>query len=221
MKLKLFTKDGLSNGTVELSDDIFTVAWKPTLVKQVILSFLANARIAYAHTKGRGEVRGGGKKPWKQKGTGRARHGSIRSPIWVGGGVAHGPRNEKNYGKKVNKKMRKTALFSALSKKLNDNELFAVDTLKFDEPKARLAKEFLSNLSKDSDLNKLGHKKQNAALLVLPESDKNIEKSFSNFGNVEVKDAAKINVYDVAKYKFVFLLNPKSVEEKLLARLGK
>ena len=96
------------------------------------------ARQPWAHTKTRGEVRGGGKKPWRQKGTGRARHGSTRSPIWVGGGVAHGPRNDRDYSQKVNKKMKRAALFAALSHKAKDGEIEVFDTLALEAPKTKV-----------------------------------------------------------------------------------
>ena len=113
-------------GTVELPESVFGVRWSPVLVKQVAEAQSANARDPWAHTKTRGEVRGGGRKPWRQKGTGRARHGSIRSPLWVGGGKAHGPRNERDYSQKVNKKMKRTALFSVLSRKAKDGEMKSI-----------------------------------------------------------------------------------------------
>src|SRR5581483_4020780 len=114
MKAPIYTQEGKEAGSIELADSMFGLAWNADLVKQVVDSMLSSARKPYAHTKGRGEVSGGGKKPWKQKGTGRARHGSIRSPIWKGGGVAHGPLNTKNFDRKVNKKMKAKALLTIL-----------------------------------------------------------------------------------------------------------
>ena len=105
MKTEIYNKEGQSSGTINLDDQLFDLKWNADLVHQVVRSMESNARQSNADTKGRGDVRGGGKKPWRQKGTGRARHGSSRSPIWVGGGVAHGPTSEKNYDKKINKKM--------------------------------------------------------------------------------------------------------------------
>ena len=107
MKIETYNVKGEKIGTAELPEGIFGVAWKPALVKQVYDGEMANKRRPWAHTKTRGEVRGGGRKPWRQKGTGRARHGSIRSPLWVGGGVTHGPRKERSYEVKINKKMRR------------------------------------------------------------------------------------------------------------------
>ncbi len=219
MKFTIYTQEGKKKGDIELSDAIFAAPVKTALLKQVVLAFLANARLPIAHTKGRGEVSGGGKKPWKQKGTGRARHGSIRSPIWVGGGVTHGPRNDKNYGKKVNKKMARRALVSALSGKAKDGEILLVDKFTFEQPKAGQAKEVLLALSKIEGFEKLSYKKKNAALIILPQKDINVYKSFSNFGNIFVKDAANINAYDAVKYKYIIFVNPQEAQEVLLQRI--
>ena len=117
----LYTKEAKKiSKMVSLPVDIFTSEWNKDLIQQVIVSLSSNQRQRTAHTKGRSEVRGGGKKPYRQKGTGRARHGSIRSPLWVGGGVTFGPTNEKDYSKKINKKMRAKALSAILSKKLEE-----------------------------------------------------------------------------------------------------
>src|SRR3972149_9857733 len=117
MDAAIYDIDGKKSGTVTLPENVFGVRWNADLVKQVSDSLLSAKRKPIAHTKNRGEVRGGGKKPWQQKGTGRARHGSIRSPIWVGGGVTGGPRKEKNFERKVSKKMKAKALYTILSQK--------------------------------------------------------------------------------------------------------
>ncbi len=218
MKFDVYTQEGKKKGSVELSDKIFGVAFKPALIKEVVLSILSNMRTPVAHTKGRGDVRGGGRKPWKQKGTGRARHGSSRSPIWTGGGVTHGPSKEKNYSKKVNRKAARVALTSALSAKAKDAELIMLSELSFETPKTKEAKSVLDALAK-AGFEKLAYKKKNAALVVLPEKDENTYKSFANFGNVFVKDARNINTYDAVKYKYIIFVSPEKVEEILLARV--
>ena len=137
MKADIYNLNNEVVGTMELPVGVFGTKWNATLVQQVLEAQIANARPPWAHVKDRSEVRGGGKKPWRQKGTGRARHGSTRSPIWVGGGKAHGPRNDKDYSQKVNKKMKRVALFSVLSKKAKDGELKVFDTLVLDAPKTK------------------------------------------------------------------------------------
>ncbi len=137
MTIDIHNKENKKIDTMELPASLFGIRWNPNTVTQIISIYLANKRRAIAHTKDRGEVRGGGKKPWKQKHTGQARHGSRRSPIWVGGGVTFGPRNEKDFSRKANKKMKRVALLSALSKKYKDQELMVVDTLEFKEEKTK------------------------------------------------------------------------------------
>ena len=129
MEAKIYNQKGKDAGTIELPEKVFGAKWRADLVHQVVESMRSNKRAGTADTKDRGEVRGGGRKPWKQKGTGRARHGSSRSPIWVGGGVTHGPLAEKNYKRKISKSMRAQALFSVLSKKLKDGEIIFIDSL--------------------------------------------------------------------------------------------
>jgi len=147
MKAELYDNSAKVKGDIDLPDRVFAAKWNPDLVKQALDAQLANSREPLAHAKGRGEVRGGGKKPWRQKGTGRARHGSIRSPIWRGGGVAHGPTNEKIFAVKINKKMKQAAIFSALSKKLADGELKVVESLAISEPKTKLAAKAIHSFS--------------------------------------------------------------------------
>ncbi|MCL5782115.1 MAG: 50S ribosomal protein L4, partial [Patescibacteria group bacterium] len=123
MEATIYNQSGKTSGKITLPEEVFGLSWNADLVHEVVRLMNSNARPNVAHAKTRGEVRGGGKKPWRQKGTGRARHGSTRSPIWVGGGVAHGPRNEKNYSRKINKQAKRKALFTILSKKFKDGEI--------------------------------------------------------------------------------------------------
>jgi large subunit ribosomal protein L4 len=146
LEAKIYNQKGGVAGKVDLPERVFGAKWRSDLVHQVVESMRSNSRAGTADTKDRGEVSGGGKKPWKQKGTGRARHGSSRSPIWVGGGVTHGPLAEKNYKRKISKKMRAQALFSVLSRKLKEGEIIFVDSLAQKEIKTKSSRtEVLNN----------------------------------------------------------------------------
>lgn len=200
MKVEVFDQKNKKVGTIEISDKVFAAKWNPDLVHQVFQAQVANSRVALAHTKGRGEVRGGGKKPWRQKGTGRARHGSTRSPIWIGGGVAHGPTKEKNFAQKLNKKMKRLALFSILSKKLKDGEVKFVQSLETEVPKTKQLALVLKNLEVPKSV-----------LLLPPHGAKNIYRAASNIPKVKALDPRSLNVGDALKYKNL-LIDEKAVE---------
>ena len=221
MNAKVFSKEGKETGSVNLPEAVFGVAWNADLVHEVVTGMQANARgESSAHTKGRGEVRGGGKKPWKQKGTGRARHGSTRSPIWVGGGVAHGPVNTKDYSVKINKKVRAKALATVLSKKFSDQEVIFIDSLKLGEPKAKEAKAIIVAIANGSGNEMLAKKRKNAAVIVIADRDIATEKSFRNFGNVEVIMAKDVNPVDLLTYKYVVIADATGSVEALEKRIA-
>ena len=220
MEAKVYNIAGKETGKVKLPERIFGVPWNADLVHQVVVSEDANARVSVAHTKGRGDVRGGGRKPWRQKGTGRARHGSRRSPIWKGGGVTHGPTKEKSYAKKVNKKMRTKALYTVLSRKLTDSEVFFVEPLSFTAPQTREAKKALSAWSGIKGLEGVSRKKRNAALLAIPENDRNFKRSFGNFGNVAVEEVRNISPLKLLTYKYVIVLSPEESIKHLERRVN-
>lgn len=220
MEAQVFTKDGAASGKVTLPESVFGVAWNPTLVHEVVVAMQSNARAGTAHTKDRSEVAGGGKKPWRQKGTGRARHGSRRSPIWTGGGITFGPRSEKDYSKKVNKKVRAKALASTLSKKQADGEVLFVDSLAFDAPKTADAKKIITALAAGSKHADLATKRKNAALIVLTERNEEVEKSFRNFGNLYVAQVKDINPVDLLTYKYVIVSTPQDALAALEKRVG-
>ena len=221
MNTKVYTQTGTEQGKVELPEAVFNVAWNADLVHEVVVSMQSNERAGTAHTKDRSEVRGGGKKPWKQKGTGRARHGSRRSPIWAGGGVAHGPRSEKDYSKKINQKAKQKALAITLSKKLADGEIVFVDAFTFGAPKTADAKATVVALAKGSGLNAMAGKRKNAALIVLGERNENAEKSFRNFGNMAIVQAKDVNPVDLLTYKYVVIADAAKAVETLAARVEK
>lgn len=198
MITKIYNLKGNIIGEVELNDKIFARDWNPDLVHQALLAQQANRRLPWAHTKNRGGVRGGGRKPWKQKHTGRARHGSIRSPIWKGGGVTHGPTNERDYSQKINKKMLRGAIHAILSKKLADGDLRVVDSLGLEAPKTKplfnSVKAFLP------------------ALLIAATENKAISRASRNIPKAKSLNGTSLNVVDLLKYKNV-LLDQKALEE--------
>ncbi len=202
MKIDVVNQKKEKVESVDLPENIFGVKWNPKLVHQALLAQLANRREAWAHAKTRAEVRGGGKKPWKQKGTGRARHGSIRSPIWKGGGASHGPLKEKNYSKKINRKMNRLAILSTLSKKFSDNELLIVDKFEGIENKT---KEWARVLNKLSDM-------RSRTALILDSANKNATKAVSNIKKIETISPSSLNVYDLLRNKFI-IFEKNSIKE--------
>jgi len=208
MQAKIYNQKGVSAGTIDLPEKVFAAKWRSDLVHQVVEGMRSNKRAGTADTKDRGEVRGGGRKPWKQKGTGRARHGSSRSPIWVGGGVTHGPLSEKNYKRKISKKMRAQALFSVLSKKLKDAEILFVDSFAMSAIKTKAGVEVVKNLAKAGGLKSLANSKKPKALLALWQRDEKIEKSFRNILQLEIVYVKNLNPLDVLNHQYLLIENP-------------
>ncbi len=221
LEATVYNQKGKEAGKISLPESVFGLKWSADLVHQVVVSMESSARTNVAHTKNRGDVRGGGKKPWQQKGTGRARHGSTRSPIWVGGGVTHGPRNDKIFDKKVNKKMKAKALYTILSAKYRDGQVLFVDDLGMRAIKTNEAKNILSSLSKIDGYKYLLSKKKNSAYIALSEKDTTTEKSFRNFGNLVVDEIRNINPVDLMKYKYVVISNPDKGLPQIAEKLAK
>ncbi len=190
---------------ISLEERLFAVPANQAVIKQVVVAQQANSRQVLAHTKTRAEVRGGGKKPWKQKGTGRARHGSSRSPIWVGGGITFGPRNDRNYSLSVNKKMKKKAMAMVLSEKVANNQLIIVDSLSLPEIKTKL----LNNALNALPVNKA------KTIIAMNKNDENVVKSARNLPKVMTLPAASLNVVDVMSHPYLL------VEEAALETLYK
>ena len=209
METIIYNQNGKESGKIKLPESIFGLPWNADLVHQVVVSMQANKRTPVAHTKDRGAVRGGGKKPWRQKGTGRARHGSSRSPLWVGGGVTHGPTNEKVFARKINKQMKAKALSVVLSKKFKDNEVIFVDAVKLSAPKTKEAKVILQALSGVKGFEYLMKKKTNAMHVALSKKDVGIERSFRNFGSLSIGELRNLNVLDVMTAKYLAIVNPE------------
>ena len=184
----LYNTDGNKVGDIELNESVFGAEVRPDVMHEVVVNYLANQRQGTQSTKTRTEVSGGGIKPWRQKGTGRARQGSIRAPQWVGGGVALGPK-PRDYRYSVNKKVRRLALKSALSSKVVDNDIIVLEALKLDEIKTSSIAKILSNLGVTEK-----------ALIVLPENDKNVVCSARNIKGVDTTFVGSINTYEVLNH---------------------
>ncbi|PKM94966.1 MAG: 50S ribosomal protein L4 [Firmicutes bacterium HGW-Firmicutes-1] len=186
-KVSVYNMEGQQVGELELNDEIFGVDVKNHLMHKSVVGQLANSRQGTQSAKTRAEVRGGGAKPWKQKGTGRARQGSIRSPQWKGGGVVFAPK-PRDYSVKLNKKEKRAALKSALTAKVNDQKFIVLDQLVFDEIKTKSMIKVLENL------------KVSKALIVIADNDKNVVLSARNIADIKTAQTNTINVYDILKY---------------------
>jgi large subunit ribosomal protein L4 len=197
----LYTQDGSSKGTLTLDESLFGVSVNPALVHEAVVAQTANSRSAIAHTKTRGEVAGTGKKPWKQKGTGRARHGSRRSPIWSGGGITFGPRSNRNFSVKINKQARRKALAMVLSDKVANDRFIAVDQFVSDEGKT---KELVGMLTK---LPSSGKK----TLIVTTPENTLIRRAAHNLPGITTIPANTLNIVDLLRYEYVLMTEPAVV----------
>jgi large subunit ribosomal protein L4 len=221
MESQIYTSEGKKKGVITLPENVFGVAWNDALMHQVVTSMEANARTPVAHAKPRGEVRGGGKKPWQQKGTGRARHGSIRSPIWKGGGVTHGPLKDKDYSRAIPKKMRAKALFMALSRKLRDGEVVFVDSFGLDKPQTAAAKKALVHITKAAGMDKFMTKKRNVALVAFADPTEASQKSFRNLGHVATTTVRNLNPVVVLRSTYLVIENPEAAIAIMAQRTNK
>jgi len=201
LKTKVYNQAGKEVKDIDLPKLVFGVQPNVDVIHQVLVAQMSNSRHVLAHAKARAEVRGGGRKPWRQKGTGRARHGSIRSPLWIGGGVTFGPTKARNFTKQVNKKMKRKALFMVLSDRLATGDIKFIDTIEFPEIKTKKAVELLKNL-------KIGDN----ALIVIGKTDQNIIKSFRNIPKTRIIRADSLNVVDLLKYKKL-LMTEETIEK--------
>ena len=202
-KIDVYNIEGKKVSNIELADSVFGIEPNEKIVHSVLVNYLANQRQGTANTKTRAEVSGGGRKPWKQKGTGRARQGSIRAPQWFKGGIALGPK-PRDYRYTVNKKERRLAIRSVLSSKVLENNLVVVDSLAFNEIKTKNMVNALTNL-----------KVEGKTLIVLPEKNENVQKSARNIEGVKTSLVNTINVYDLLKYNKLVLTvdSVKNLEE--------
>ena len=199
-KVDLLNIEGKKVGDIELAESIFGVEVNTDVMHEVVVNYVANQRQGTGSTKTRSEVTGGGKKPWKQKGTGRARQGSIRAPQWIKGGIALGPK-PRSYKYTLNKKVKRLALKSALSSKVQENEIIVLDSLNFDEIKTKNMAKVLENI------------KANKALIVLADKNLNVQASARNIPNTKTALVNTINTYDILKYGTLVLT--KDAVEKI------
>lgn len=215
MKVKVYNQEGKEVEELELPEEVFGLKLNKDLIHQAVVAQMANSRDVIAHAKDRSEVRGGGKKPWRQKGTGRARHGSIRSPIWRGGGVTFGPTKERNFSKKINKKMRQKALLMVLSSKVKDSELVVLNDLKLSSPKTKEMADIMKNLEKArKDIKR-------SSLVALVKKDENIIKAIKNIPKMGAIGITSLNVVDILKYKYLIMTKEGVNELKAKNEKGK
>lgn len=192
-QVKLYNVTGKEQGTIDLNDAVFGAKVNESLIHQVYVATRANARQPWAHAKDRSEVAGGGRKPWKQKGTGRARHGSIRSPLWRGGGATFGPLKTRNYAQKINKKMKSVAVKMCLTDKVSDAKLFVIDGFET-EGKTKT----LKNLKEALGVNR-------TTLVLTAGLNENVMQSASNIEKTDVKRAEDVNVLDLLNHQFIIM----------------
>ncbi|MBH41309.1 MAG: 50S ribosomal protein L4 [Candidatus Magasanikbacteria bacterium] len=206
-KVTMYNQEGKEASQIDISEEVFNTKKNTGIVHQIYLALEANARQPWAHTKDRSEVRGGGKKPWKQKGTGRARHGSRRSPIWSGGGITFGPLNIRNYKQKINKKMSKKAMKVCLSDKVRNNSFIVLDSLESNGK----TKQFAA-------LRKLLPGSGKSTLLLVEGNDKSIGLAVRNIPQVNMQSSQNVNVVDLLHHKYI--LATKTAVDMLEKRLA-
>lgn len=192
---KLYNAQGGEAGKVDLEPKVFDVKPKPGVIEEVVVAHLANRRPTIAHTQTKGEVRGGGKKPWRQKGTGRARHGSIRSPQWKGGGVIFGPRKNRVFTKKVNVKTKRAALRMVLSDKAANERISVLQGLELPEPKTKHVAAFLKKFP------------TRKTMIVLPKSDPQLVRAGRNIPGIAIVRADSLNVYDTLNHQQLLIFS--------------
>ncbi len=194
MEIKVYNQEGKEVSEISLNEAIFELPWNADLIHQVVRTNFANQRQVLASVKDRSEVRGGGRKPWRQKGTGRARHGSIRSPLWKGGGVTFGPEGERNFKLKINKKMAKKATLIILSAKARDNEVLILEDLKLPRPKTKEMAKVMLNFPKVK-----------SALFALSGTYEDIKMAAKNLPNLKITNINNLNILDILKYQYLIL----------------
>jgi large subunit ribosomal protein L4 len=219
MKVNLYTTEGKVKKTIDLPEAIFSATWNADLVSQVLYSQASNRRAGTAHTKDRGEVSGTNKKPWQQKGTGRSRHGSTRSPLWRHGGVTFGPRNDKNYKKVIPKGMKVAALFSLLSAKVKEGKVLFVEDIAVSEGKTKEADEIIKNLSTVEGFKTLRFKKANNVYLSVKKGEDKAKRAFRNLPYITLHNMDDLNPLDLANTRYLLISNVEETLEYLSSKM--
>lgn len=221
MKVNVYTIEGKVAKSLDLPENIFAAEWNPDLVSQVLYSQASNRRAGTAHTKGRGEVIGTGKKPWNQKGTGQARHGDRQSPLWRGGGVTFGPRNEKNYKKVIPKGMKVAALYSLISAKLKDGKVIFIESLSETTGKTKSADSIMKKLSTIEGFKTLCYKKPNNVYVTTKKGEDSTKRAFRNLPYMTLHNMEDLNPLDLANSRYVVIANPEETIAYLSSKTNK
>lgn len=222
LSTKTYDISGKESQALDLPKSVYGQEWNSDLMHQVMTSYESNSRLGTANSKGRSDVRGGGRKPWRQKGTGNARHGSRRSPIWAGGGVTHGPTSEKNYKKKINRKVKSKALGIVLTAKLNEGKVIFIDKFEQKENKTKNAKEILVKLSGIKGFETLNtESNKNNVLVVTKKYDEAIVRAFRNIPHANIATARTLNPLEAAKARYIVVTDAKDTNEIIASRLDK
>lgn len=218
IKLNVYNQAAAKAGTVELSGKVFGLKLNESLVHQAMVTQMSNERQVLAHTKGRSEVRGGGRKPWRQKGTGRARVGSSRSPLWIGGGVTFGPTKERNFKKKINRKMKQQAICMVLADRVANNSLVVLDKFDISEYKTKTVNAILKNIE-GKILNKQNDKKSKRSILVVnDDKGEPFKYSVRNLAGIKNINLENINIVDLLNYQNLVIT--ENVAKKLEGLYG-
>ncbi len=194
LNIRVYNQEGKEVSDLSLNRAVFGLPWNSDLIHRAVMTISANMRQVLASTKMRGEVSGGGKKPWRQKGTGRARHGSIRSPLWRGGGITFGPTSERNFKLSINKKMARKAFLTAISGKVKDNELLILDELKLSAPKTKEMAKIMANFPQVK-----------SGIFIINGKNEDTKRAGRNLANLKIISMDNLNILDVLKYKFLIL----------------
>lgn len=226
IKIKVYNQNAEAAGEMELSQKVFGMKVNNDLIHQAVVTQMANERQVIAHTKDRSDVRGGGKKPWRQKGTGRARHGSSRSPIWIGGGVTFGPRNDRNFKMRINKKMKQNAMLMVLSDRASGDNFVILDKLEAAEFKTKTFNKVISGieskvLQPKKEVKAEAKKKaaKRSILMIVDKGDEKLNCSARNLPGIKLMNTDNLNIIDLLKYKN--LVVTKATVEKIEERYGK